>query len=158
MITWDDYFMLLAQAAAFKSKDVRQVVGCVVVGPHRNVLTTGFNGFPRGVQETDERMLDKPTKLLFIAHAERNAMDQAARHGISLHGASMFVTKHPCNECAKSIIQAGIQRVVCPPLSADSSWSESARLAKTMLDEAQVVLHVLQPTYHIQLQSTEDQT
>lgn len=154
-MTWDDYFMIQAFAAAFKSKDTRQIVGCVVVGPYNNILTTGFNGFPRGVQETDERMLDKTTKLLFIAHAERNAMDQAARHGISLHGASMFVTKHPCNECAKSIIQAGIRRVVCPPLSPESSWSESARLAKTMLDEAQVVLHVMSPLYQLSLQPYE---
>ncbi len=154
---WDDYFMLLAQAAALKSKDTRQVVGCVVVGPYNNILTTGFNGFPRGVQETDERMQDKSTKLLFIAHAERNAMDQAARHGISLHGASMFVTKHPCNECAKSIIQAGIRRVVCPPLSPDSSWSESAKLAKTMLDEAEIVLQVMQPLYQINQQPYEEQ-
>lgn len=156
-MTWDDYFLIQAFAAAVKSKDSRQKVGCVVVGPFNNILTTGFNGFPRGVQETDERMLDKTTKLLFIAHAERNAMDQAARHGISLHAATMFVTKHPCNECAKSIIQAGIQRVVCPPLNADSSWSESARLAKTMLDEAQVVLHILQPSLQINIQPLEEQ-
>lgn len=154
-MTWDDYFMIQAFAAAVKSKDSRQKVGCVVVGPFNNILTTGFNGFPRGVTENDERMLDKVTKLQFIAHAERNAMDQAARHGISLHGSTMFVTKHPCNECAKSIIQAGIRRVVCPPLDSDSSWTESSRLAKTMLDEAEVVLHVMQQNFEISIQQIE---
>ena len=154
-MTWDDYFMIQAFAAAVKSKDSRQKVGCVVVGPFNNILTTGFNGFPRVVTENDERMLDKVTKLQFIAHAERNAMDQAARHGISLHGSTMFVTKHPCNECAKSIIQAGIRRVVCPPLDSDSSWTESSRLAKTMLDEAEVVLHVMQQNFEISIQQIE---
>lgn len=154
-MTWDDYFMIQAFAAAVKSKDSRQKVGCVVVGPFNNILTTGFNGFPRGVTENDERMLDKVTKLQFIAHAERNAMDQAARHGISLHGSTMFVTKHPCNECAKSIIQAGIRRVVCQPLDSDSSWTESSRLAKTMLDEAEVVLHVMQQNFEISIQQIE---
>lgn len=154
-MTWDDYFMIQVFAAAVKSKDSRQKVGCVVVGPFNNILTTGFNGFPRGVTENDERMLNKATKLLFIAHAERNAMDQAARHGISLHGSTMFVTKHPCNECAKSIIQAGIRRVVCPPLDEGSSWTESSRLAKTMLDEAEVVLHVMQQNYQITTQQIE---
>lgn len=150
-MNWDDYYTLMAQAAALKSKDDREKVGCVVVGPSGNLLTSGFNGFPRGVLDTAERLRDKRTKLMFIAHAERNALDQAARHGISLYGASLYVTKHPCGECAKSIIQTGIVRVVCPPCPPESTWRASADIAATMFSEAGVALCIRTPSLNLQL-------
>ena len=136
-MNWDNYFMLIATACAAKSKDPSTKVGSIIVGPDRNVLTTGFNGFPRGVLDTEERLNDRKTKLALIAHAERNAMDQAARHGISLRGSTLYVTPiPPCAECAKSIIQSGIVRVVCPPIDPCHAWHDSTMLAFQMFEEA----------------------
>lgn len=131
---WDDWFMTLARATTLRSKDPSTKVGAVVVGDRRRVLSLGYNGFPRGIADTPERWNDRPTKYRLVQHAERNALDGAE---CSVVGATVYVTMAPCHECAKSMIQRGIVRVVHPPAN-NSRWTESNALAREMFDEAGV--------------------
>lgn len=108
---WTDYFLAMATLVASKSKDPATKVGCVIVGPDREVRATGYNGLPRGVADIPERM-ERPAKYLWTSHAEENAVAQAARVGVSLKDCTAYVTHHPCARCARSLIQAGIGKVV----------------------------------------------
>lgn len=112
-ISWDTYFFRLAELVATKSKDPSTKVGVVVVGPDHEIRSTGFNGFPRGVDETDPKRWERPTKYLFVEHAERNAIYNAARMGLSLKGCTMYMNFHPipCIDCAKGVVQSGIKEV-----------------------------------------------
>jgi deoxycytidylate deaminase len=97
---WDEYFYVLAQAAALRSKDSSRKVGAVIVSRDNVVLSTGFNGFPRGVKDLRERWTKKQEKLLWVAHAEANAIFNAARTGISVEGGTIYTTTFPCTLCA----------------------------------------------------------
>lgn len=160
MNSWQKYFIDMADLVASKSKDPSTKVGAVIVGDDNEVLSTGFNGFPRGVTETaphpevgnyahdaqlhPERW-ERPKKYEFVEHAERNAIYNAARSGIRLKGATMFLNwePYPCNECAKAVIQAGIKRVIGPnrPFPGKGGhWEDSLNTAREMLREAGVML------------------
>jgi dCMP deaminase len=108
---WDEYFVIIAEAAKSKSKDIHCPVGAVIVSEDNVVLTTGFNGLPRGIDDDKEILEDQDEKLKVICHAEQNAIINAARIGIATRGASIYVTKFPCLACCNSIIQAGIKRI-----------------------------------------------
>lgn len=108
---WDEYFLYMASVASIKSKDPRCRVGAVIASASNVVLSTGFNGLARGVHD-DKHILDDPEeKLKVICHAEQNAILNAARVGVAIEGASIFVTKFPCLACCNVIIQAGLARV-----------------------------------------------
>ena len=109
--SWDDYLLNIAKAVSTKSKDPKCVVGAVIASPDNVVLSTGFNGLARGVHDDEDILKDVEEKLKVICHAEQNAIVNAARIGVSIHGASIFVTKFPCLACCNAIIQAGITRV-----------------------------------------------
>lgn len=106
---WDIRFLDLAFHIAQWSKDPSTKVGAVIANDQHQVLSLGYNGFPRGVKDLKSRYEDRPTKLLFVAHAERNALDNAYT---DVRGATLYTTLCPCNECAKSIIQRGIRKVI----------------------------------------------
>jgi dCMP deaminase len=106
---WDFRFLQLAETVASWSKDPSRKVGSVIVDSKQRVLSLGYNGFPRGVEDQIARYEDRDTKLKFICHAERNALDNAPG---SVEGATLYATLFPCNECVKSIIQRGITKVV----------------------------------------------
>lgn len=108
--TWDQYFHEFARLVARRSEDLNTQVGCVIVGPDHEVRSTGYNGMPRGVRATPER-LERPAKYLYTSHAEVSAVGNAARSGTSLAGCTVYVTHHPCDDCARLLIQAGITRV-----------------------------------------------
>ncbi len=109
--SWDEYFLWIAEAVALKSKDPRCRVGAVIVSQDNIVLSTGFNGLARGVYDDDRVLRDAEEKLRVICHAEANAIVNAARIGVALQGASIFVNKFPCLACCNAIIQAGIKRI-----------------------------------------------
>ncbi len=138
---WDLRFLEVAKLISTWSKDPSTKVGCVVVGPHREIRSTGFNGFPRGVEDTDARLNDRETKYPLIVHAEENAVAQAARIGQSLHGCAAYVTFPSCARCARLLIQAGVTRVVSPiDAEIPERWAEEIRIAAAMLIEANVTL------------------
>ena len=114
MSKWDKRFLDLAKQIAGWSKDPSTQVGCVVVGPDREIRSTGFNGLPRGIEDSEERLNNREIKYPMICHAEENAIMHAARTGISLKNCIAYVTWPPCTRCARSLIQAGISEIVYP--------------------------------------------
>jgi len=108
--SWDEYNLAIAATVSRKSKDPRCRVGAVIVRDHL-VLSTGFNGLARDVHDDPELLNNVSEKLKVICHAEQNAIYNAARLGIGLHGATIYVTKFPCLKCCNAVIQAGITRI-----------------------------------------------
>ena len=109
---WDKRFIELAKYVSTWSNDVHKV-GSVIVDKDNVVLSLGYNGFPRlAVDDLPERR-ERNVKLIYTVHAEENAILNAARKGISLDGSTIYLEWFPCVNCAKSIINAGIKRVVC---------------------------------------------
>jgi len=152
-VNWNEYFIRMAELVAEKSKDPSTKVGVVVVGPDNEILSTGFNGFPRGVYERLPYRWERPLKYLFVEHAERNAVHNAARIGVSLKGATMYFNFEPCpcNECAKAIIQSGIKRLVGYNRKFPGKghqWEESLDVARTMLEEAGVEMVEIDESAH----------
>ncbi len=132
MERWNDLAKFWGERA---SKDPDEKVGCVIVGPDGTEVALGYNGLPRGIWDTDGRLGQPDVKNQLTVHAELNAILNARR---DLTGWALFVSKPPCLECAKAIIQAGINCVVCPPVDESSSWAWEQRLAQRLLHEAHV--------------------
>ena len=141
--SWDEYFMDIARQVATRSTCLRRHVGAVIVRDKR-ILCTGYNGAPSGLPHCEvvgclRERLGIPSgerqEICRGLHAEQNAIIQAALHGVSTQGGTIYVTHQPCITCAKMIINAGIERVVCAHTYPDE-------LARDMLDEAGVQLEV----------------
>ena len=142
---WDGRFLSLATHISGWSKDPSTKVGCVVVGPDREIRSTGFNGFPRGIADTDERLSDRDLKYPLICHAEENAIMHAARIGLALKDCTAYVTWPPCTRCARSLIQAGISEVVIPSgLEIPVRWKEDFERSMALFRESGVVIRTVQ--------------
>jgi dCMP deaminase len=134
-LSWDEYFMLQAMIAAFKSKDPATKVGSVFVDKNNHQITMGYNGFVAGIDESKVPWgKDKSAPLEFqkygyVVHSEANAILHASR---SLEGATAYVTLFPCNECAKLIASSKVKEVVF--LSDKHHDTESNRIAKKIFD------------------------
>lgn len=161
-MNWDNFFIEMAMLVSTKSKDPSTKVGCVIVGDDNAVLSIGFNGFPRGVAEDqykytpikdslavrEERVLltdrwERPAKYSWIEHAERNAIFNAARHGIKLAGARAYLNwePHPCADCSRALIQSGIVEIIGPDIpfgGAGNGTHYDTSFADTMCNEAGV--------------------
>lgn len=139
-MSWDSHFMGMAEYVATKSKDRSTKVGAVIVGPDNEVRSTGYNGFPRGVNDDAEERHERPAKYAFVVHGEANAILAAARVGVPLKDCRIYVTAWPCAECSKAIIQAGITEVIAPMPDDEfyKRWKESMDAGLTMLNEAGV--------------------
>ena len=138
---WDIRFLKLATHISEWSKDPSTRVGCVVVGPDREVRSTGFNGFPRGIQDSDERLTNRDLKYPLICHAEENAIMHAARIGLALKGCTAYVTWPPCTRCARSLIQAGVSEIVIPSgLEIPDRWRDDFEMSMGLLREAEVTI------------------
>tara|TARA_B100001559_G_scaffold275223_1_gene245638 strand:+ start:202 stop:651 length:450 start_codon:yes stop_codon:yes gene_type:complete len=137
---WDRRFIDLALHISGWSKDPSTKVGCVVVGEDREIRSTGFNGFPRGIDDSMERLEDRELKYPLICHAEENAIMHAARIGISLKDCTAYVTWPPCTRCARSLIQAGVVEVVYPGnIEIPDRWIEDFERSDSMMKEAGVI-------------------
>ena len=137
---WDRRFIDLALHISGWSKDPSTKVGCVVVGEDREIRSTGFNGFPRGIDDSMERLEDRELKYPLICHAEENAIMHAARIGISLKDCTAYVTWPPCTRCARSLIQAGVVEVVYPGgIEIPDRWMEDFERSSSMMREAGVI-------------------
>lgn len=140
---WDRRFLELAKHISEWSKDPSTKVGAVAI-KDRRILATGYNGFPRGVPDRQERLLNREQKLLRTVHAEANIIAQAAQHGTNLANATVYIWPFlPCNACCALLIQAGITRVVVPDAEIPERWRESFLTSTEMLREAQVQLFKL---------------
>lgn len=142
-VKWDARFLDLANSIATWSKDPSRGVGAVIVSPMRQVIATGYNGLPRGVEDNPER-LERPAKYDLIVHAEMNAIIQCARNGISPVGATLYSSFSPCIHCTLSIVQAGIARVVTRSVAkGDAHWNESIDKSIAMFEEVGIEYTVL---------------
>lgn len=114
---WDRRFLALCNHISTWTEDRDFSVGAVIVGADLEIRSTGFNGLPRGVLDSDNSRFDRPSgeKFFWFEHAERNAIYNAARMGVPLANCSIYVNRFPCAECARAIIQSGIHAVICPP-------------------------------------------
>jgi|688.fasta_scaffold119457_3 dCMP deaminase len=131
--------MMLATDVATRSKDPSTHVGAIIVGPDNEIRATGYNGFPRGIQDSDARLVDRQSRLDFTVHAEPNAIFNAVRIGTSTRGCTLYVAGlPPCHECAKAMIQAGIIRVVYKSDDVPERWASSVALGALLLTEAGV--------------------
>ena len=138
MNKWTQRFLDLAHAVAEWSKDPSTQVGAVAVGESKQILETGFNGLPRGVQDLPERM-ERPAKYIWAAHAVENLVAHAARK--QLEGSTVYVTHLCCNACARMLNNAGVARVVVG--AGQTSMSvEIFEAAVTMYEEAGVQLEI----------------
>ena len=144
-ISWDEYFMGVALLAAERSKDPSTQVGACIVDENNRILSTGYNGFPRGCSDDifpwNRNEADGETKYPFVVHAELNAILNT--RGKSLVGSRVYVGLFPCHECAKAIIQAGINEVIY--LSDKYKATVSDANSRRMLESAGVKLTKLKP-------------
>ena len=111
---WDHRFLDLATHIASWSKDPSTKVGCVVVGSDREIRSTGFNGFPRGIDDDDDRLTDRSKKYPLICHAEENAIMHAARIGMTLKDCVAYVTWPPCSAARARSFRRASQRSCFP--------------------------------------------
>tara|TARA_A200000159_G_scaffold59186_3_gene54722 strand:- start:2204 stop:2674 length:471 start_codon:yes stop_codon:yes gene_type:complete len=136
---WDKRYMEMAELVATWSKDPSSQIGAVAVNNKGQVLTMGYNGFPRGIRDTQTRLKNREEKYKYVVHAEKNAIYNATYNGVSLHGATMYVYGLPCcSECAKAIIQVGVARVVMQGNPDNPRWKKSVADSIDMFSEAGV--------------------
>ena len=139
MDKWDVRYLGIAKEVATWSKDPSSKIGAVAVGAKGEILSTGYNGFPRHMRDGDERYENREYKYAHIVHAEENCIYNACRNGVSLLGASMYVHGLPCcSNCAKGIIQVGINRVIMNGDPFNERWRKSVELTIEMFNEAKV--------------------
>ena len=155
-IKWINMFFDMCEVISRKSKDPSTKVGCVITGKNNSVISTGFNGFPIGVEDEltyveydkikKSKRYERPEKYSWTAHAEENAIAFAARNGVSTSGATLYVNRMmPCTRCTRLIIQSGIKKVVVlidVPEKTLKRWKEDNDIAEQMLKEAGVQVTV----------------
>ena len=152
-LSWDEYFMHIAELSAMRSKDPNTQVGACIVNSDNRILSIGYNGAPNGFSDDDfpwAREGDElDTKYPYVCHAEFNAIMHFAGSKMSLNGAKVYVTLFPCNECAKAITQSGIKEVVY--LSDKYKDSNSSIVAKRIFDKCGIKYRLLELKRHTEL-------
>jgi|TARA_R110002167_G_C12694674_1_gene652774 dCMP deaminase len=140
---WNKRYLDLARNIAQWSKDPSTQCGAVVIGQSGQVLSQGYNGFPRGMDDDEELYNDRNSKYDRIVHAEMNAIYNCAHSGVSLNGATLYVHGLPCcHECSKAIIQVGIKEVVMSE-SNNIRWNDSCSKGMDFLEEAGIKITYL---------------
>ena len=144
-IKWTKRYLNLAQEVSTWSKDPSKKIGAVAVGSKGQILSQGYNGFPRGIKDDEWSLNDRPTKYKYVVHAEMNVIYNATFSGVYLDGATLYVYGLPvCSECAKGIIQVGIKKVFImyegelPPI-----WNESWKNTMMMFNEAGIEYEIV---------------
>lgn len=142
-MSWHSYFIQMAKLCASKSKDRSTKTGAVVVGPDKEIRSTGYNGFPRFVNDKIESRYERPQKYSFTEHAERNCIYNAARIGVSLKDCTLYFnyTPHICSDCARAIIQSGIVMIIGSSElfpGKGEQWGNSVKIAYEMFREVQI--------------------
>lgn len=135
-ISWDEFFMSMAILASKRSKDPSSQVGAVIVDDDHKVVSIGYNGMPRSIDDKDlswNKNEGLDNKYLYVCHAEFNAILNV-RNGSSVSGCTVYVTLFPCNECTKAMIQTGIKKIIY----LDDKYADhiETKASKKMLDLA----------------------
>jgi dCMP deaminase len=144
---WDNHFLNMALIHAKLSKDPSTKVGAVIVTKDRDFISAGFNGLPRKLKDTDERLYNRELKLLLTVHAEMNAVLAAAKLGIQINDCTMYIAATDksgeiwggpcCVRCLVEILQTGISKIVTyEKKSVPSKWAENLKISQTLIEEA----------------------
>lgn len=150
-MNWDEYFRGIAHQVKLKSKDIKTQIGAVIVGPQNEIVSTGYNSFPRGINDNVPERQERPEKYFWFEHAERNAIYNAARIGVSTLGCKIYLTcPPPCADCARAIINSGITEIICEidgGAKGDwrQKWDENIARSIVMFTEANVKLRYYNP-------------
>jgi dCMP deaminase len=140
-----EFFMRTVYNAAQLSKDPKTRIGSVLVKDD-DIVSIGYNNFPRKVLDLEERYNDRELKHLFVAHSEFNSIINAARKGASTLGCKLFTNGQPCHECMKAVINAGIDTVVVhkqwPQFIHSEKWIKSNEISNQMVVEAVIKIEV----------------
>jgi dCMP deaminase len=142
-MNWDEYFINIAEQVKLKSKDNNTKIGVVLVGKNNEIVSTGYNSFPRGINDDVVERQEKPEKYFWFEHAERNCIYNAARIGVSTLGTTMYMTCGiSCADCARAIISAGVEKIVLRSGKGAMSpkWQESAERSNKMFKEAGIIV------------------
>ena len=142
-MNWDEYFINIAEQVKLKSKDNNTKIGVVLVGKNNEIVSTGYNSFPRGINDDVTERQEKPEKYFWFEHAERNCIYNAARIGVSTLGTTMYMTCGiSCADCARAIISAGVEKIVLRSGKGAMSpkWQESAERSNQMFKEAGIIV------------------
>jgi len=145
--SWDSYFMNLVYLVASKSKDEKTHIGAVIVGNNNKIISTGYNSFPRSINDDVKERQERPEKYNWFAHAEVNAIYSAAEIGVKTEGCRMYTNGVPCSNCAMGIINSGIKEVIVDYFWDKhnyNQWKELAEITKQMFIEAEIQL-----IYHV---------
>lgn len=144
--SWNDYFFDLCDVISRKSKDPSTKVGAVIVNSGNSIVSTGYNGFPIGVDDGVESRYERPEKYTWTCHAEENAIAFAARNGISTKGATLYCNRLPCcARCTRLALQAGISRfvILCDvPQDTINRWRTENEIAIAMVNESGATLEI----------------
>jgi dCMP deaminase len=141
-MNWTEYFLGIAEQVKLKSKDESTQIGAVIVGIDNEILSTGYNSFPRGMDDSKIERQERPEKYFWFEHAERNAIYNAARIGVSLKNSTIYLTSGlPCMDCARGIVNSGIKKVYCKKICTTKNkdkWEESQQKSLELLRECDV--------------------
>lgn len=136
---WNKRLIELSKIISTWSKDKNTGTGAVIADKDNHVISIGYNGFPQGCNDDIESRYERPAKYLFTEHAERNAIYNAVRNGVSTKGCTMYLMWFPCADCARAIIQSGIDKVVCYEPDLDTpKWGEHFKASLEMFEECGV--------------------
>lgn len=143
---WEYRFMEIAKNISNWSKDPKRKVGSIIVGNDKEIISTGYNGLPRNVDDEKNERYEKPDKIYYVEHAERNAIYNAARLGIKTMNCDLYTTLYPCSDCARAIIQSGIKRIIINNdinMFKKDNWKYNCKISKKMLNESNVEILIL---------------
>jgi dCMP deaminase len=144
-MNWTEYFLNIAEQIKLKSKDESTQIGAVIVGKDNEILSTGYNSFPRGLDDSKKERQERPEKYFWMIHAEANSIVNAARIGSSIKNSKIYLTCGvPCSDCAKLIINSGIVEVFCKNTQDDvkgNHWIESKKKTLEMFKECNIKLN-----------------
>ena len=140
-MNWREYFKNIAEVVKTKSKDKNTQIGAVIVGKNNEIVSTGYNSFPRGINDNVAERQERPEKYYWFEHAERAAIYNAARIGVSTDGCAIYLTCGvPCADCARAIINSGITSIYIAPGAGarGNMWDEHFKRSILMFMEANV--------------------
>jgi len=140
-VDWDSFFMSMVYLVASRSKDAKTHVGAVIVGQNNEVRSVGYNSFPRKINDNVPERQERPEKYYWFAHAEANAIANAALVGTPIKNCKLYTNGVPCSSCALIVINSGISEIIVDKYWDDLNselWREQAERSLVMFDEAGV--------------------
>ena len=142
--SWPNYFRALAETVHQRSKDTNTNIGAVLVGENNQIISTGYNSFPAGIKDDVPARFERPEKYFWFEHAERNAIYNAAKSGVSTNGATIYLScSCPCADCARAIINSGVKTVWMQKGDTTSNpqkWEEHSKRSLEMFNESGILI------------------